>query len=295
MKKDHRDNTVGPWAAEKLDALEAYLNFYNTALKNQPFERVYIDAFAGSPRSKVRGSDTPPEPSPFFDEEEALEGRAEFISGSPVRALGLNPGFHRYHFFDLDGGRVDKLRELCPDRNDVAFTVGDCNPMIRDLCRQLSDRNVRGVAFLDPYGAHLEWQTLEALASTGTMEVIVNFPVAMAINRMITKSGIVPDNWSEQLTSCFGTDEWRALAYSTEKDLFGVEVTQKHGDVPDRLLQLYRTRLKAIFPYVATPRLIRNTHRVPLYYLMWAGPHKLGLKGAEYILRQGEKIPKQAG
>jgi len=24
MKKDHRENTVGPWAAAKLDALEAY-------------------------------------------------------------------------------------------------------------------------------------------------------------------------------------------------------------------------------------------------------------------------------
>jgi len=66
MKKDHQERTVGPWAAEKLDALEAYLNFYTTALKNQRFKRVFIDAFAGSPVSKVRGSDVPPEPSPFF-------------------------------------------------------------------------------------------------------------------------------------------------------------------------------------------------------------------------------------
>lgn len=103
MKKDHRESTVGPWSADKLAALEAYLAFYNTALKNQPFERVYIDAFAGAPRSKVRGSDVPPEPTPFLDEEEALEARTEFITGSPVRALGLYPGFHRHHFFDLDG------------------------------------------------------------------------------------------------------------------------------------------------------------------------------------------------
>ena len=48
MKKDHRDNTVGPWAAAKLDALEAYLKFYGTALNKQSFTRVYIDAFAGA-------------------------------------------------------------------------------------------------------------------------------------------------------------------------------------------------------------------------------------------------------
>jgi three-Cys-motif partner protein len=292
MKKDHRESTVGPWAAEKLNALETYLDFYNTALKNQPFERVYIDAFAGSLRSKVRGSDLPPEPSPFFDEEEALEARAEFIIGSPVRALGLDPGFHRHHFFDLDESRVDKLRELCVGRNDVTIEVGDCNPMIRDLCQQLSDRNVRGVAFLDPYGAHVEWETLEALARTGTMEVIINFPVAMAINRMITRSGIVPENWSDQLTRCFGTDEWHEVAYRVERDLFGEEVVQKHGDVPDRLLDLYLARLRVIFSHVSSPRLIRNTRGVPLYYLVWAGPNKLGLKGAEYILRQGEKVLK---
>lgn len=292
MKKHHRESTVGPWAAEKLDALQAYLEFYNTALKNQPFERVYIDAFAGSPRSKLRGSDVPPEPSPFFGEEEALEVRAEFIIGSPVRALSLDPGFHRHHFFDLDKVRVDKLKELCVGRDHVTIEVGDCNPMIRDLCQKLSDRNVRGVAFLDPYGAHLEWETLEALARTGTMEVIINFPVAMAINRMITKSGIVPENWSDQLTRCFGTDEWREIAYEVRRDLFGEQIVQKHRDVSDRLLDLYLIRLRAIFPHVSLPRLIRNTRGVPLYYLVWAGPHKLGLKGAEYILRQGEKVHK---
>ncbi len=56
MKKDHRENTVGPWAKKKLDALEAYLKFYCKALSKQPFTRVYIDAFAGSCVAKVRGS-----------------------------------------------------------------------------------------------------------------------------------------------------------------------------------------------------------------------------------------------
>src|SRR5215831_16586388 len=38
----------GPWTVEKLDALRAYLNAYAQALKNQPFRRYYIDAFAGT-------------------------------------------------------------------------------------------------------------------------------------------------------------------------------------------------------------------------------------------------------
>lgn len=290
MKKGHRENIVGPWAKAKLDALEAYLNFYCTALSKQPFTRIYIDAFAGACVTKVRVNDAVSEPSPFFDELDDTTAQAEFIFGSPVRALSVPNGFHQYYFFDLDEMRAETLRDLVDGRDDVKVQVGDCNPLIRQLAPSLRTRNLRGIAFLDPYGAHLEWATLEALADTGTMEVVINFPVAMAINRLITRSGNVPEKWSAQLTACFGTDEWREVAYSRETDLFGNEVTTKKGDVAERLLNLYVRRLKELFAHVATPRLIRNTRNAPLYYLLWAGPNKLGLKGADYILRQGEKV-----
>jgi hypothetical protein len=38
----------GPWTELKLDVLKKYLNFYTDALKNQRFEKWYIDAFAGT-------------------------------------------------------------------------------------------------------------------------------------------------------------------------------------------------------------------------------------------------------
>ncbi|MEZ5870906.1 MAG: hypothetical protein R3D32_03485 [Nitratireductor sp.] len=121
---------------------------------------------------------------------------------------------------------------LSARRNDVTVQVGDCNPLIRNLAPSLKVRNIRGVAFMAPT-AHLEWATLKALADTGTMEVVVNFPLAMAINRLITRSGDVPERWADQLTACFGTDQWRNIAYSREVDLFGNEVTTKNGDVAE--------------------------------------------------------------
>jgi len=129
---------------KKLDALEAYLRFYNTALKNQPFTRIYIDAFAGSPVSKVRGSGVPPEPSPFFDEAEDIEAQEQFILGSPVRALNIENGFHRHYFFDLDERRAAILRELCGANEGVTVRVGDCNPLILELAATLHVRNLRG-------------------------------------------------------------------------------------------------------------------------------------------------------
>lgn len=293
MKKDHRENTVGPWAAAKLDALEAYLEFYGVALSKQSFTRVYIDAFAGACVTKVRATGVALEPSPFFEETVDTEAQEEFIFGSPLRALNVSNGFHRHYFFDLDETRAETLRALTAQRDDVTVKVGDCNPLIRSLAPSLKAPNVRGVAFLDPYGAHLEWATLEALANTRTMEVVINFPLAMAINRLITRSGVVPERQVDQLTACFGTDGWYNIAYNRETDLFGSEVTTKNWGVAERLLDLYVGRLKTLFPFVATPRLIRNTRNAPLYYLIWAGPNKLGLKGADYILRQGERVKKR--
>jgi len=290
MRRDHKQITVGPWATQKLDALEAYLRYYNTALKKQSFTRVYIDAFAGSPVSKVRGSGEPVEPSPFLDDTEDSKAQEEFILGSPIRALSIENGFHHHYFFDLDESRAQTLHRLCETAQGVSVRVGDCNPLVQELAKTLHNRNVRGVAFLDPYGAHLEWETIDALAATGKMEVIINFPVAMAINRLITRSGDVPEKWSDQLTRCFGTLEWRNIAYRVETDLFGQSSVTKYDDVARRLLDLYMARLGVLFPHVATPRLIRNTRKAPLYYLIWAGPNKLGKKGADHILKQGEKV-----
>jgi three-Cys-motif partner protein len=292
MKKGHQENTVGPWATKKLDVLEDYLRFYLTALKRQNFELIYIDAFAGACVSKIRANDVIAEASPFFSDEEDAIAQDEFVLGSPIRALKFDQGFHRHYFFDLDEIRVETLRDLNKtfSNKKIFVEVGDCNPIIRNLAKTLRSPNMRGVAFLDPYGPHLEWTTIEALAETKNFEVIINFPAAMAINRLITKSGEVPVKWSSMLTNCFGTEAWRDIAYDKHHDLFGNERTTKRGGVAERLLELYRKRLLEIFNFVAVPRLIRNTRNAPLYCLLWAGPNKLGLKGADHILAQGEKI-----
>ena len=44
----------GPWTQQKLNILEHYLDAYTTALKNQPFRLVYIDAFAGTGRIELQ-------------------------------------------------------------------------------------------------------------------------------------------------------------------------------------------------------------------------------------------------
>lgn len=92
---------------------------------------------------------------------------------------------------------------------------------------------------------------------------------------------------------CFGTTEWRGVVYPEHMTLFGDIEAPKADGVPDMLLELYVSRLKAIFPCVATPRLIRDTKQKPLYHLLWAGPHAKGKQGAEYILGYGKRLAKK--
>ncbi len=111
----------------------------------------------------------------------------------------------------------------------------------------------------------------------------------MAIQRLLTKSGDIPEGWQISLDAFFGSLEWRTLAYEEGSDLFGPK-TKKSGDAGLKLLQWYRARLAKIFGHVSTARLIKNTRGNPLYDLIWAGPNEKGLKGADYILSKGDRV-----
>lgn len=78
-----KQNFGGPWTVEKLDILSRYLEFYTTALKEQPFQLVYIDAFAGTGRIKIGDEDD-----------------YEIIDGSARLALQANGNFAEYIFIE---------------------------------------------------------------------------------------------------------------------------------------------------------------------------------------------------
>lgn len=293
MKKSHHENIVGPWARKKLDGLESYLRAYTTALKNKSFHLVYIDAFAGAGKSMIRNAwEGADDQDLQLLDDKFLEAEAQFIEGSPRRALKLENSFSQLFFFDADPGRASLLRGLQSEFPGCRIDVrnGDANALIQDLVPQVAGRSTKGVAFLDPYGPHLHWRTLEALAATGSFEAIINFPLGMAINRLITRSGDIPRNWRSWLDNCFGGNEWEALAYSSEPNLFGETDRQKVNDAAKRLLDHYVGQLKDLFGHVASPMVVSNTRGVPIYYMLWAGPHPLGLKIAEHILSKGDRV-----
>lgn len=301
MSSKSSDGSVGPWAREKLGALGEYLDFYTKVLKNQHWLRgtIYIDAFAGPGRSKVRQvpKATNPQPESFFDDVvpmvEAVEEAEEFLKGSPRVALDIANPFSSYTFIERNPVRVSELNSLAEEYGDkrrIVVREGDASKELLAILASKADwRLYRGVVFVDPFGMHIPWSTLEALAKTGVFEVIINFPLGMAIQRFLVRTGDVPANWAATLDDFFGSPDWREHAYEAQDNLFGSSTT-KLDDSGKRLLEWYLQRLKTAFGHVSPARLIRNTKGGHLYYLIWAGPHPKGLDGAKSVLGKGDEI-----
>lgn len=301
MARGHRDNTVGPWARQKLDALQAYLTAYMLVMKQQNFDLTYIDAFAGAGLSKLRsaGGGRDEATMPLMDYADIdishLAEEEQFVAGSPRRALELDRPFDRYYFFERDLERIRMLQGLRSEFADrkIFLEQGDANDLVQRLAVQhLHGRARRAVAFLDPYGPHLHWSTLEALAATKHVDVIINFPLQMAINRLINNDGTISSGSVETLDALFGTHEWFNLVYSPRATLFGEELTVKTAYGSEVLLGLYIDRLKSIFSAVSAPSVVRTEKGHALYYLIWAG-HKTGKNIADHILQLGDRITKR--
>lgn len=284
-------DSVGPWAKDKLDALGRYLDFYTKVLKNQRWRTIYVDAYAGAGRAAVRSS--PRETAPLLDDQIDAE-LLELINGSPRVALDVENPFTRYVFIEPDPSRAAQLAVLQTQYaglRQIDVLGQDAASGIKWIISQnISRRTHRGLVFFDPFGAGLNWSVIENLAGTRVFEVVINFALNMAIQRMLPNSGEFQPGWRERLDAYFGTTTWYDAVYESRPQLFGNQIV-KRDDYLANLLNLYRDRLKQAFGFVSEPKLIRNTRGAPLYYLLWAGPHRKGLEGANYVLSMGERLP----
>ena len=293
MPGSRKPPEVGPWAKEKLVALHRYLDFYTKVLKNGRWRTVYVDAFAGGGQARIRQPDTSISGPSLLDFEPDDPEQQEVIAGSPRIALAIDNPFNRYVFIDPNGARVAELNALAAEYGQsrtISIRPGNAEDQVRwVLDQKISSSTHRGVAFLDPFGAHLSWNIIESLAATRLFEVLINFPLHMALARLMKNDAQIPERWRAQLDSFFGGEEWFREAYETGT-LFETSPS-KREDYLERLLELYRGKLKRAFGNVSRPKLIRNTRGSPLYYLLWAGPHPKGLQGANYILAMDERLP----
>lgn len=274
----------GDWTLIKLEALEKYLTAFNTALSKQNFQRLYIDAFAGTGRCDI-----------------TTHGEKSCVDGSARRALKVNPPFHKFSFIELMAKKTVALKALELEYPEKAIEVihDDANVALKAICDKTAWRNSRAVLFLDPFGMHVEWSTLEAIAKTEAIDVWYLFPYA-ALYRQAAKSADAMDSDKlDSITRILGTSEWRQKFYTPTRqfDMFGQEL----GDIRDatnkEMLKYFSDRLKSLFPAVSEPKILyqggnsKASSGAPLFALYFAASNKnprafgLALKIANDILK----------
>jgi len=267
-------DTIGYWSEIKLDIVKKYATKYTTILSAERQQRlkfyyVYIDAFAGPGLSISRKT-------------------GEFVLGSPLNALEVEPPFKEFHFIDIDGTRISVLKELVGDRPEVHFYPGDCNNiLLEQVFPRVSYKDYRrGLCLLDPYGLQLNWEVIETAGQMNTIDMFLNFPV-MDMNRnalwrnpeKVTKDRIA------RMNAYWGDESWRNIAYKVRPTLFGWDV-EKAGN--EAIAEAFRERLVNVanFKRVPPPLPMRNRRGAIVYYLFFAAQKIVSENIIESIFRK---------
>lgn len=262
---------VGYWSEIKLEIIKKYAGTYSTILSKQklPLAHHYIDAFAGAGIHLAKRT-------------------GEYIPGSPLNALNINPPFKHHHLIDLDGERVELLREVAEGNPDITVYEGDCNAVLLDevfpKVRYQDYR--RALCILDPYKLNPDWKVVAEAGRMKSVEIFLNFMVMdMNMNVLWKNPEAVAPAQIERMNLFWGDDSWRKSAYRQEADLFGMR-EEKLGN--EEVAEAYRNRLKRVagFKYVPAPLPMRNSSGAIIYYLLFASANATGGRIVEDIFER---------
>lgn len=290
----------GDHTEKKLRCLREYLSAYTTALKQQGFATLYIDAFAGTgSRAETRAA------LPILGQHDAETITTE---GSAAIALATKPEFHHIALIEQDPDKVAGLKAMLERFPGARAHIrqGDANLIVRRICEKTQwrgrgtvGRGVRGVIFLDPYGMEVEWATVEAIADTKALDCWYFVPLSGLYRNAPHDPLNLDDHKIRALNRVLGTDEWRSAWYNTPPThqtmmpgLFD-EAERRVADV-DAIEAYVKTRLKTVFKgAVLDPLRIYNKTGAPLASLFFAisndSPQavKVATKIAGHILKAG--------
>ncbi|MGI4873427.1 MAG: three-Cys-motif partner protein TcmP [Janthinobacterium lividum] len=275
----------GNWTAEKIDVFMKYVSAYLQIMKNQShFRLLYFDGFAGS---GVINPDEDPD---------------QFMQGVATQVLSITEPreFDLYMFVEKNPDRAANLQALVeqyfPDKGKrVRIAEGDCNEKLLLLAAYMRSplhRNDRALAFIDPFGMQLSWDTLAALRGI-EMDAWILVPTGIGIGRLLKNDGQIRPAWMARLQDFLGMNEEEIRGYfyreETTHTLFGAETNVvKQERAVERAGQLYRERIRAanIFSHVSEPLILKNSRNSVMYHFILCSNNAVALKIANDITRK---------
>jgi three-Cys-motif partner protein len=196
--------------------------------------------------------------------------------GSPLVALTAKHPFTDYYFVDNDQNAMAALERRCSGSelfSKIKFRREDANAIASDLVSELVPMPSLNLAFLDPEGLELEWKTVATLAALDRLDLIIHYP-QVGLNRYMPAAfGIQGDT---QVDRFFGDQGWRPIFEAHARG----EETFLHRQLMDH----YKRSLGSL-GYAEALRddeaglepAMKNEKGVPLYRLLFASKHPLGV------------------
>jgi len=188
---------------------------------------------------------------------------------------------------DIAVDKIDQLKDLLDDRENVHLYNGDCNIILMNTIFPIieKDATYRALCLFDPYGLHYKWTVLERAGKTKRVDMFLNFPV-MDINRNVLWRN--PEGVSlsqkQRMTDSWGDDSWKEVAYSKKPpDIFNYREVEKESN--ETVVAAFRKRLQEIaeFQFVPEPIPMRNNQGATIYYLFFASQKEVAKKIVEDI------------
>lgn len=232
----------GVWTEQKLRILEKYVSFYPRALKNQKYNLIYIDSFAGTG---------------------FCNGASGRIPGSAIRALSVEPGYSKYIFIERKPRRCKLLSAALSDpayeNKNIVTKLADANLEVPALLAGIDWRYNRAVIFLDPFGMELDWTVLEAIARTRAVDGWYLFSLSGFFRQATNQFIKLDEHKTAALNRILGTNKWSEEIYGIkQQDMYGQEMRIRTANVDDLIAYATR-RLKDIFPFVSEPLILPRT------------------------------------
>lgn len=289
----------------KLEIIEKYLQAFTTALRTKFPKLWYIDAFAGTGTRTVEHK---AEAADLIHEAKAA--RIEQRRGSATIALETTPPFDRIVFIDLLKRHCRALEQLAtsyPGRK-IDVLRGDANARILDLIQGQKWNGTRAVLFLDPYGMHVDWTTLQAIRATEAIDVWY----LVSLEGLFRQAAKDPEKLTEykraKVTAMVGCDDWEAEWYPTAPvgdllALMGVNEPAPGGRRTATIGEMeafFKRRLESLFPKVCPPLRLKNKGGVETFSLFFAASNPdpvaygLATRIASQILKAGSSSQTRA-
>lgn len=253
----------GRWTVQKVEYLKNYISQFEISMKRKPWrQRSYIDLFAGTGKFKVEGS-------------------GDVHLGSSLVALTTKHPFTHYYFAEYSPENIEVLKTrstLLPFKKK--FYTGDANSEVKKIVKELMrvDKEFLpgkwpslNLAFLDPDGLELEWNTVKQLARVDRMDMVIHYSQSG-----LTRNFELCYTTDEEtiIDRFFGDQEWRKIYQKWRNK------ASKKG-LHRELMDYYQAKLAALgYVDIASPEPLMKTSQTnaPLYRLIFASKHELGHK-----------------